>query len=174
MRSYSVRNTVNDSMSKASSKSGSSGSSTSTPQIPKRPQAIGRASTLLSQILTNASLAAGHQLTTAAFKALPVDSATPYVSQGIEGDESCSLPTSCRESVDLIVTAIRRAYEIRTGGRKQCVVEEDIVRYVLLHSEFRLTILSRFLIRSSLAEAQRATSVYSKLEYGVKRLLWLG
>ncbi|KZT33580.1 hypothetical protein SISSUDRAFT_1054071 [Sistotremastrum suecicum HHB10207 ss-3] len=153
VRSYSVRNTVNDSMSKASSQSGSSGSSTSTPQIPKRPQAIGRASTLLSQILTNASLAAGHQLTTAAFKALPVDSATPYVSQGIEGDESCSLPTSCRESVDLIVTAIKRAYEIRTNGRKQCVVEEDIV---------------------SLAEAQRATSVYSKLEYGVKRLLWLG
>jgi len=26
----------------------------------------------------------------------------------------------------------------------------------------------------SLAEAQRITSVYAKMEYGVKRLLWLG
>jgi hypothetical protein len=26
----------------------------------------------------------------------------------------------------------------------------------------------------SLAEAQRMTSVYAKMEYGVKRLLWLG
>lgn len=26
----------------------------------------------------------------------------------------------------------------------------------------------------SLAEAQRATSMYAKVEYGVKRLLWLG
>ena len=28
--------------------------------------------------------------------------------------------------------------------------------------------------RRSLAEAQRMTSVYAKMEYGVKRLLWLG
>lgn len=26
----------------------------------------------------------------------------------------------------------------------------------------------------SVAEAQRMTSVYAKMEYGVKRLLWLG
>lgn len=26
----------------------------------------------------------------------------------------------------------------------------------------------------SLADARRATSVYAKMEYGVKRLLWLG
>ena len=28
--------------------------------------------------------------------------------------------------------------------------------------------------RTSLTEAQRMTSVYAKMEYGVKRLLWLG
>ena len=27
---------------------------------------------------------------------------------------------------------------------------------------------------SSLAEGERMTSVYAKMEYGVKRLLWLG
>jgi hypothetical protein len=36
----------------------------------------------------------------------------------------------------------------------------------------KLTVI--VMLNFSLADAQKVTSVYAKMEYGVKRLLWLG
>ncbi|KAF4615242.1 hypothetical protein D9613_002633 [Agrocybe pediades] len=80
--------------------------------------------------------------------------------EGADGDLQGA--ASCREAVDVIVDCIRRGCLDVSGGRRTSldgqtehpvVKEEDVV---------------------SLAEAQRMTSVYAKMEYGVKRLLWLG
>lgn len=67
---------------------------------------------------------------------------------------------NCKEAVDLVVDVIRRACEDvgsaateSRSGADQFVVEEDVV---------------------GLADAQKMTSMYAKMEYGVKRLLWLG
>lgn len=81
---------------------------------------------------------------------------------------------TCREAVDLVVERIWRACDDVGGGQGAFVTEEDVVRCVIgwiwrvwmgadLHFSF-----------SSVAEAQRITSMYAKMEYGVKRLLWLG
>lgn len=68
---------------------------------------------------------------------------------------------NCKEAVDLVVDVIRRACDDvgsaataeTRPGTDEFVVEEDVV---------------------GLADAQKMTSVYAKMEYGVKRLLWLG
>ncbi|KAF9469322.1 SacI homology domain-containing protein [Collybia nuda] len=114
---------------------------------------------VLSNILTNAALAAGAETTYAAFKVLPIDPARRRASSSsgggsyAEASDELSGASSCQEAVDLIVDSIRRACEDVGAADGSFVVDEDVV---------------------SLAEAQRMTSVYAKMEYGVKRLLWLG
>ncbi|KAI6022736.1 SacI homology domain-containing protein [Pisolithus marmoratus] len=95
--------------------------------------------------------------TFAAFKVLPIDparieaeSTTTYG----ELTDDLAGATTCREVVDLMVGAIKRAcYKAGAGLHEDFVVEEDVV---------------------SLDDAKRATSMYAKMEYSMKRLLWLG
>ncbi|KAJ7219415.1 SacI homology domain-containing protein [Mycena pura] len=103
----------------------------------------------------------------AAFKALPIDPArtrrASSVGSGgayVDSAEELSGAASCREAVELMVDSIRRACEEmgndgagHDAGAGGLVTEEDVV---------------------GLPEAQRMTSMYAKMEYGVKRLLWLG
>lgn len=93
----------------------------------------------------------------AAFKALPIDPARSCGHDGSTFVESAApdeFVGTCREAVDRMVDCIVRACIDASGGDFAPVVrQEDIV---------------------SLAEAQRMTSMYAKMEYGVKRLLWLG
>ncbi|KAK0451086.1 SacI homology domain-containing protein [Armillaria borealis] len=89
--------------------------------------------------------------TSAAFKMLPIDP-TRSRSQSA-GSEEVEIAGSCREAVNMVVERIKRACEDVGGVESGFVREGDVV---------------------SLAEAQRMTSMYTKMEYGVKRLLWLG
>ncbi|KAK0239924.1 SacI homology domain-containing protein [Armillaria nabsnona] len=104
----------------------------------------------LSSILGN-----GHENDTektfAAFKMLPIDP-TRSRSQSASSEE-VEIAGSCREAVNMVVERIKRACEDVGGVDSGFVREGDVV---------------------SLAEAQRMTSMYTKMEYGVKRLLWLG
>lgn len=132
---------------------------------------------VLSNILTNAALAAGAETTFAAFKVLPIDparirraSSTGGSSYAEPADE-LSGASSCKQAVDLIVESIRKACEDIGGADGDFVTNEDVVGCV-----FCLWLDQCFVadLDLSLAEAQRMTSVYAKMEYGVKRLLWLG
>ncbi|KZT71284.1 hypothetical protein DAEQUDRAFT_724233 [Daedalea quercina L-15889] len=91
-----------------------------------------------------------------AFKMLPIDPTRTRRDTGsfIEPADELSSANNCKQATDLIVDTIRQAC-VEAGGAQgdDFVAEEDIV---------------------SLADAQRMTSVYAKMEYGVKRLLWLG
>lgn len=101
----------------------------------------------------------GQPRTFAAFKVLPIDPARMRrASTGgdlmyAETADELSDASNCQEAADLIVDSIRRAREDVGVVDNGFVTNEDVV---------------------SLAEAQRMTSVYAKMEYGVKRLLWLG
>lgn len=139
---------------------------------------------VLSNLFNRASFtgAGTGQVNYAAFKVLPVDSARLnressatsefYVATS---DEMQSAST-CREAADLIVDKIYQACEDVGGGQNDFLVREDIVRQVFhLFCLLRHVCTSRFIDTSfSLADAQRMTSVYAKMEYGVKRLLWFG
>ncbi|KAJ3818742.1 SacI homology domain-containing protein [Lentinula raphanica] len=129
----------------------------------------------LSSILSNAALAGSPGLGTmdnrtsfAAFKMLPIDparvrrgssygSTTDYA----QAADELTGAANCKDAVELVVDAIRRACEdvgtASSGASNadvdQFVVDEDVV---------------------GLADAQKMTSMYAKMEYGVKRLLWLG
>ncbi|RPD66400.1 hypothetical protein L226DRAFT_530498 [Lentinus tigrinus ALCF2SS1-7] len=110
----------------------------------------------LSQIMSEAAApAAGQETIFAAFKALPVDPARSRRETGsfIQSPDELSSAKNCKEAVDMIVDAIRQACKDIGNERPDFITEADVV---------------------SLAEAQRMTSVYAKMEYGVKRLLWLG
>lgn len=80
---------------------------------------------------------------------------------------------TCREAVDLVVERIQSACDDVGGGQGAFITEEDVVRYVVWRLDTQGAD-SIFFKQKSLAEAQRITSVYAKMEYGVKRLLWLG
>ncbi|KAG9318553.1 hypothetical protein JVU11DRAFT_645 [Chiua virens] len=91
----------------------------------------------------------------AAFKALPVS--CTHVRNGsryTEPADDLASATTCQEAVDLVVDVIQRACEdVGSASGDDFVSEADVV---------------------SVSEAQRTTSLYAKMEYGVKRLLWLG
>ncbi|TFK30155.1 hypothetical protein FA15DRAFT_726049 [Coprinopsis marcescibilis] len=91
----------------------------------------------------------------AAFKVLPIDPARTRRTGSAYSEMSDEMQAStCKEAAELIVETVQRACEdVGSGGGQGFVSTEDIV---------------------SLAEAQRMTSVYAKMEYGLKRLLWLG
>ncbi|KAF8809044.1 hypothetical protein BYT27DRAFT_7163377 [Phlegmacium glaucopus] len=112
----------------------------------------------ISNVLASSSLGFGTQ-TFAAFKVLPIDAARTRRETSAIGDQYVEISdemqgaSSCREAADLIVDRIYRACEDIGGGQGRFVTEEDVV---------------------SLEDARRMTSVYAQMEYGVKRLLWLG
>ncbi|KAM6500271.1 SacI homology domain containing protein [Amanita muscaria] len=95
--------------------------------------------------------------TYAAFKVLPVDPARIRRSSSTgdgayaEVSDEMNNAATCREAVDLITSSIERASREAGGGVS--VKDEDVV---------------------GLTEAEKMTSMYAKMEYGVKRLLWLG
>ncbi|KIM79647.1 hypothetical protein PILCRDRAFT_823187 [Piloderma croceum F 1598] len=111
---------------------------------------------MLSKILSNASPVFGSHTTFAAFKALPVDPTRtgPGADAGYaEPADDLTGASTCKEAVELMVDMIRRACEDIGSPHGNLVAEGDVV---------------------NLQEAQRMTSMYAKMEYGVKRLLWLG
>jgi len=130
----------------------------------------------LSNVLASSSFNLGTQ-NFAAFKVLPIDPArtrreTSAISdQYVEISDEMQGASSCREAVDLIVDRIYHACEDMGGGQGRFVTEEDVVRLVYV---FLCAYNVDFLFFFSLEEARRMTSVYAKMEYGVKRLLWLG
>lgn len=95
--------------------------------------------------------------TFAAFKVLPIDPTRvegEFTTTYGELTDDLTGATTCKEVVDLMVDAIKRACcKYGTGLREDFVVEGDVV---------------------SLEDAKRATSMYAKMEYSMKRLLWLG
>ena len=109
----------------------------------------------------------------AAFKALPVGSTrVPDGSRYAEPADDLTSATSCKEAVDLIVDAINRACkDIGSASGDDFISEADIVRLVGQYLGCRA---SSSTLGISVSEAQRTTSIYAKMEYGVKRLLWLG
>ncbi|KAE9409523.1 hypothetical protein BT96DRAFT_872168 [Gymnopus androsaceus JB14] len=163
--SYSLRNSI---------ESNASSSLPSTPVIAKTPVPTTPSTptpSTLSTILSNASLSSpgpgsgGVNTTFAAFKMLPIDPARvrrassygsetardySYTSQG--ADELTGA-ANCQEAVEMVVDVIRRACEDIGSARQKFIVDEDVV---------------------GLADAQKMTSMFAKMEYGVKRLLWLG
>jgi len=96
----------------------------------------------------------------AAFKILPIDPARVRRTSSVGGGENfgdvadeLSTARNCKEAVEMVVESIRKACEDVGVAEADFVKNEDVVE---------------------LAEAQRMTSMYAKMEYGVKRLLWLG
>ncbi|KAI6109734.1 SacI homology domain-containing protein [Pisolithus sp. B1] len=93
----------------------------------------------------------------AAFKVLPIDPTRvegEFTTTYGELTDDLTGATTCKEVVDLMVDAIKRACcKFGTGLREDFIVEEDVV---------------------SLEDAKRATSMYARMEYSMKRLLWLG
>ncbi|KAJ7172335.1 SacI homology domain-containing protein [Mycena filopes] len=175
--SYSVRNSLDGIAAAATKPAGTTNSkmtikslsAAATSSIGRIPATLGRTGTAagsLSARLLSASVTGetGSTLTSfAAFKVLPIDPArarrASSVGSGgmgyVDSAEELSGAGNCREAVGLMVDSIRRACEDlgNDGGVAGLVAEEDVV---------------------GLAEAQRMTSMYAKMEYGVKRLLWLG
>ncbi|KAJ6525593.1 SacI homology domain-containing protein [Mycena capillaripes] len=167
--SYSVRNSMDKvavpATNKVTIKSLSAAATSSLGRIPATLGRRGTTAGALSARLLSTS-ANDTETSFAAFKVLPIDPARTRRASSFGGTaayvdsaEELSGAGSCREAVDLMVDSIRRACEDmgndgRVGeGVSGLVVEEDVV---------------------GLAEAQRMTSMYAKMEYGVKRLLWLG
>ncbi|KAF8212087.1 SacI homology domain-containing protein [Mycena galopus ATCC 62051] len=168
--SYSVRNSLDSKMpplGKVTIKSLSAAATSSLGRIRESvPASLGRKNTAAGALSARLlSVVGGATETTsfAAFKVLPIDPARTRRTSSFGGTqtyvdsaEELSGAGSCREVVDLMVDSIRRACEeMGNDGR--------IGRA-----------LWGWLPRRMLAEAQRMTSMYAKMEYGVKRLLWLG
>ncbi|KAH9945870.1 SacI homology domain-containing protein [Epithele typhae] len=149
--SYSIRNSLDFANTPPSPPPRKTGSrfSIALPRRPTLPMALSRV------LAETAGPTAGQETIFAAFKALPVDPARARRETGsfIQSQDDYTTAQNCKEAVDLIVNAIQQACK-DLGNEHQGLLEEaDVV---------------------SLADAQRMTSVYAKMEYGVKRLLWLG
>ncbi|THH10834.1 hypothetical protein EW145_g1054 [Phellinidium pouzarii] len=116
------------------------------PGVPKR------GSNVLSRVLMNTAAERSNAVSYAAFKALPVDPARARRMTGSfeETANDLSAAKTCKEAVESIVSSIHQAVKDAGGARDDFVAENDIV---------------------SLEDAQRATSVIAKMEYGLKRLL---
>ncbi|EGN95512.1 hypothetical protein SERLA73DRAFT_113095 [Serpula lacrymans var. lacrymans S7.3] len=124
------------------------------PALPSRGPSSGSGPGL-SQIMSQASPVA-NETNFAAFKVLPVDPTRTRRGSSIgyaEPADDLAGASSCQEVVNLMVDAVKRACDDIGGVHGDFIAEEDVV---------------------SVTDAQRMTSVYAKMEYGVKRLLWLG
>jgi hypothetical protein len=87
----------------------------------------------LSPLLSNDQLVPSGELTFAAFKALPVDSARRRLASEdrghvIESSDQLNEAKNCMEAVDAIVESIRQACCDIGVGRDQLVTESDVVR----------------------------------------------
>lgn len=108
---------------------------------------------IVSNVLSEAATG-GNEHLFAAFKALPVEVEREKRPDGHDEFVAAHPGLTCKQTVDQIVETIRKAcVSIGSANVPDFVVEADVV---------------------SLAEAQRLASFYSKFEYGLKRLLWLG
>jgi hypothetical protein len=103
-------------------------------------------SPVLSDILS--SVSPGEETNFSAFKALPVDTTTDKDVDGLAN------PSTCREAVMNLVGTIASACQDSGAGDTPDFLQEQAI--------------------VSLEEAQKLTSLYAKMEYGFKRLLWLG
>lgn len=110
---------------------------------------------LLSRVLSDTTASHNDVVSYAAFKALPVDPTRMRRTTGSfeETANELSWAKTCKEAIDSIVDTIQHAVADAGGNASDLVKEEDIV---------------------SLKEAQKATTVMAKMEYGLKRLIWLG
>ncbi|KAG8962483.1 hypothetical protein FRC05_005328 [Tulasnella sp. 425] len=108
---------------------------------------------IVSNVLSDAAMGPNEHLF-AAFKALPVEVEREKRADGQDEFVAAHPGLTCKQTVDQIVETIRKAcVPIGSADVPDFVIEADVV---------------------SLAEAQRLASFYSKFEYGLKRLLWLG
>ncbi|OAX41993.1 hypothetical protein K503DRAFT_421235 [Rhizopogon vinicolor AM-OR11-026] len=150
MTSYSIRNCPGDA-SVTSPPVGSS--STLKPMLPRRePTKTSTLSRIMHKVSENATGASDTCF--AAFKVLPVEPArirSGSSARYAEPADDLAGATACNQVVDLMVDIIKRTCE--DAGNSPVVMDRDVV---------------------SLAEAQKMTSIYAKMEYGMKRLLWLG
>lgn len=94
----------------------------------------------------------------AAFKALPVDPVRSRRTTGsfVETANDLTWAKTCKEATDAMVDRVYQAVIVVKAidaSDEPFLVSEPVV---------------------SLEEAQRATTVMAKMEYGIKRLLWLG
>ncbi|EPQ58006.1 hypothetical protein GLOTRDRAFT_114553 [Gloeophyllum trabeum ATCC 11539] len=146
--SYSIRNSIETLSPPSSPITSSPGKLPSSLSSPRK-------GSKLSRVLSNAASDGSSATSYAAFKVLPLDPARTRRGSGNfeEPADDLTGATNCKEAVDLIVDAIERACKDVGNTHDSFVVDEDVV---------------------SLADAQKMTSVYSKMEYGIKRLLWLG
>ncbi|KAJ8462179.1 hypothetical protein ONZ45_g18030 [Pleurotus djamor] len=160
--SYSIRNSVDLPSTPLPPSSQQPSKATSAPSTTRsRPllaSTFTRRGSQLSKILKDASLVASSEKTFVAFKVLPIDHSR--IRQGstlgnayAEVADELSGAANCKDAADLVVDTICQACEDIGNTHSGIIVDEDIV---------------------SLAEAQRMTSMYAKMEYGLKRLLWLG
>ena len=131
-------------------------SGTPIPTFSGRPGQERWASKSLSRILNDA---ANERDSTSfvAFKALPVDPVRSRRTTGSfeEAANDLTWAKSCKEAVGMMVDTIFQArLALKDGESNGCLItSEPIV---------------------SLEDAQRVTPVMAKMEYGIKRLLWLG
>ncbi|EJD05667.1 uncharacterized protein FOMMEDRAFT_139037 [Fomitiporia mediterranea MF3/22] len=118
-----------------------------------------RGSTALSRIMSNTAAERGDVTSFVAFKALPVDPARSRRVTGsfVEQANDLVWAKTCKQAVDVMVDMIFQAVTTTKSGaegKEACLIfSEPIV---------------------SLEEAQRSTTVMAKMEYSIKRLLWLG
>ncbi|KAG1903754.1 phosphoinositide polyphosphatase [Suillus fuscotomentosus] len=153
MTSYSIRNCPEDPLTRSPPAVSVSSSTQYKPTLPRRePTKTANLSGIMSKVSENA--AGATDVCFAAFKALPVDparvrsgSSTGYA----EPADDLAGATTCKQVVDMMVDSIKRACE--DAGNSPVITDRDVV---------------------SLTEAQKMTSIYAKMEYGVKRLIWLG
>jgi len=151
--SYSIRNSIDMSRSPPSTPTERT---SSLPPITTSPQRRNTGVQLSKLISRAAEPAPASDRVFAAFKALPIDPARSRRATGgiIEPADELSGAKNCKEAVDLMVESIVKACKDVGGGRQPNFVAEQAV--------------------VSLTEANRNTTMYAKMEYGVKRLLWLG
>lgn len=85
----------------------------------------------LSRILSNAAVPVlSKEVTFAAFKALPIDPARSRRENGsfFEPADELTGAANCKEAVEMMVEAIRRACAEAGGGKGEFIKDEDVVR----------------------------------------------
>jgi len=152
VNSYSIRNTIDEPPSPSTA--------TAPPAKPPPPlqRLLSNGTASLSKILTNVAITnesgEDNKMVMVAFKALPVEKGKDRKEGGDRGGEDALADVkNCQGAVDIMVEMIKKACEDMGSAGEGFIKEEDIV---------------------GLAEAQKMTTVFAKLEYNFKRLLWLG
>jgi phosphatidylinositol 4-phosphatase len=125
----------------------------------------GSLSTTLSKILSNTH--SRGEVVTVSFKALPIDM---QVNSTVVGEASAAPPSNAKEAIIRLVETLTRACDDFGVVSQGFIREGDVVRYVNAFNR-RLIAAND---RRSAAEAQKSTTLFSKFEYNLKRLLWLG